>query len=73
MFTQDQFLQHIKDFPADREKMKNGWLNIKGVEYSLTPMAGGERVAVIYRNVGKSFPDNHAYPILFARDFEDFL
>ena len=70
MLTQDQFLQHIKDFPADRKKMKDGWVEIDNIEYSFSPAFGGERINVLWRKSGQ---EQKTYSILMADDFDRFF
>lgn len=64
-----QFLNHIKANPQLKKLLKEKWVAIGNLEYKFSPAFGGERINVLYREMGK---EAGMYPILFAGDVDDF-
>ena len=68
--NQKEFLDFLKKNVLLKEKMKDGWVEANGLEYTFSPAFGGERINVLVREIGKK---QEKYKILFADDIECFM
>lgn len=68
--NQKEFLYFLKNNVLLKEKMKDGWVKVNGMEYTFSPAFGGERINVLVREIGKI---EKTYKILFADDFDCFI
>ena len=64
-----EFKKFLSKNPPIKEKLKNDWVEINGLEYIFSPAFGGERINVLYREPQQTA---NIYNILFADDVEYF-
>lgn len=64
------FMDYLSKNAKDKEKMKEDWVEVDGMEYKFSPTFGGERINVLVRDIGKI---EKMYRILFADDFDFFI